>query len=52
MEIGHNFTGSVASLAEVMAAPTTGPTTGPVDLSNLSIEERLRRRRLQETGGK
>jgi len=52
VEIGHNFTGSVASLAEVMAAPTTGPTTGPVDLSNLSIEERLRRRRLQETGGK
>jgi len=52
VEIGHNFTGSVASLAEVIAAPTTGPTTGPVDLSNLSIEERLRRRRLQETGGK
>ena len=52
VEIGHNFTGSVASLAEVIAAPTTGPTTGPVDLSNLSIEERLKRRRLQETGGK
>jgi len=53
VEIGHNFTGSVASLAEVIAAPaTTGPTTGPVDLSNLSIEERLKRRRLLETGGK
>ena len=53
VEIGHNFTGSVASLAEVISAPpTTGPTTGPVDLSNLSIEERLRRRRLQEIGGK
>lgn len=53
VEIGHNFTGSIASLAEVIAAPpTTGPTTGPVDLSNLSVEERLKRRRLQETGGK
>ena len=47
VEIGHNFTGSVASLAEVIAAPTTGPTTGPVDLSNLSVEERMRRRRLE-----
>jgi hypothetical protein len=53
VEIGHNFTGSVASLADVIAAPsTTGPTTGPVDLSTLSIEERLKRRRLLETGGK
>ena len=52
VEIGHNFTGSVASLAEVIAAPTTGPTTGPVDLSNLSPEERLKRRRLLELGGK
>src|SRR5215212_497728 len=47
IEIGHNFTGSVASLAEVIAAPTTGPTTGPVDLSNLSMEEKLKRRRLE-----
>ena len=48
IEIGHNFTGSVASLAEVISAPpTTGPTTGPVDLSNLSMEERLKRRRLE-----
>jgi len=52
VEIGHNFTGSVASLAEVIAAPTTGPTTGPVDMSNLSPEERLKRRRLLELGGK
>ena len=52
VEIGQNFTGSVASLAEVIAAPTTGPTTGPVDLSNLSMEEKLKRRRLLETGGK
>ena len=54
IEIGHNFTGSVATLAEVIAAPaTTGPTTGPVDLSNLSAEEKMKRRRLQElTGGK
>jgi len=51
VEIGHNFTGSVASLATVMALPTTGPTTGPVDESNLSIEEKLRRRRLRELGG-
>ncbi|SRR5258706_14458100 len=51
VEIGHNFTGSVASLANVMAIPTTGPTTGPVDESNLSIEEKLRRRRLRELGG-
>jgi hypothetical protein len=52
IEIGHNFTGSVASLAEVIAAPpTTGPTTGPVDLSNLSAEERLKRRRLLELSG-
>jgi len=50
VEIGHNFTGSVASLATVMAIPTTGPTTGPVDESNLSIEEKLRRRRLRELG--
>jgi hypothetical protein len=47
VEIGHNFTGTVASLAEVIAAPTTGPTTGPVDLSNLSMEEKLKRRRLE-----
>jgi hypothetical protein len=48
VEIGHNFTGTVASLAEVISAPpTTGPTTGPVDLSNLSMEEKLKRRRLQ-----
>jgi hypothetical protein len=47
VEIGHNFTGTVASLAEVISAPpTTGPTTGPVDLSNLSMEEKLKRRRL------
>jgi hypothetical protein len=54
IEIGHNFTGSVASLAAIMSAapPTTGPSTGPVDLSNLSIEEKMRRRRLAETGGK
>ena len=51
VEIGHNFTGSVASLATIMAIPTTGPTTGPVDESNLSIEEKLRRRRLRELGG-
>jgi hypothetical protein len=52
VEIGQNFTGSIASLAEVIAAPTAGPTTGPVDLSNLSMEDRLKRRRLAETGGK
>ena len=47
VEIGHNFTGTVASLADVISAsPTTGPTTGPVDLSNLSMEEKLKRRRL------
>ena len=48
VEIGHNFTGSVASLATIMSAPTTGPTTGPVDESNLSIEERLKRKHLRE----
>jgi len=52
VDIGHNFTGSIVSLAEVIAAPTTGPTTGPIDLSNLSMEEKLKRRRLLETGGK
>ena len=51
VEIGHNFTGSVASLAEVIAAPTTGPTTGPIDLSNLSMEEKLKRKRLLEMSG-
>ena len=51
VEIGHNFTGSVASLATAMSVPTTGPTTGPVDESNLSIEEKLKRRRLRELGG-
>jgi len=51
VEIGHNFTGSMASLANIVLAPTTGPSTGPVDESNLSIEEKLRRRRLRELGG-
>ncbi|HEV8608232.1 MAG TPA: hypothetical protein VGQ99_23045 [Tepidisphaeraceae bacterium] len=52
IEIGHNFTGSVASLSTYApsSGPTTGPTTGPVDESNLSIEEKLRRRRLRELG--
>jgi hypothetical protein len=48
IEIGHNFTGSVASISTYI--PSSGPTTGPVDESNLSTEEKLRRRRLRELG--
>jgi hypothetical protein len=46
VEIGHNFTGAAVSTSTyVNSFPTTGPTTGPVDLANLSVEERMRRRR-------
>jgi hypothetical protein len=58
IEVGQNFTGAVASVSSTYtgtssgAVPTTGPaaTTGPVDEANLSVEERLRRRRARELG--
>jgi hypothetical protein len=51
VEVGQNFTGAAATASSFAGmAPTTGPSTGPVDESNLSIEERLRRRRLRELG--
>jgi hypothetical protein len=59
--IGHNLEGGEAMAGALRPTPfssavgsTTGPTTGPAGAPSgtMSIQERLRLRRLQETGGK
>lgn len=60
IEIGQDLTGEYVEIPGAVVRPTTAPTTpatsatpaGAPDPSALSIEERLRQRRLQESGGR
>jgi len=52
IKVGDNFTGTAATTSSIVTLiPTTGPTSGPVDESNLSMLEKLKLKRAREEAG-